>query len=161
MVTHKAELGYRKLREVQCSFRSQVFVWREGRFRLDHVIPSARATDVIFLRESEVLVLTSDVMGVSILVRSVGGVFTLNSTLSTQPALKVEAVGVSPGGVVITYVTSPAQLYNVTTSAIGTVATPISVSGGLDGRGRESDGQEAWRLVTMVMTMIIGLVSML
>jgi len=89
-----------------------------------------RATDIIFLYDSQVLVLTSDAVGVSILVRSVGGVFTHNSPLSTQPALKVESVGMSPAGgvVAVTYVTSPAQLYNITSSDAGPMAMPISVS---------------------------------
>ena len=55
--------------------------------------------------------------------------FVENTTLSTQPARKVELVAMSGGGVVIiSYSTAPAQLYSVTNTTSGMPeATPISV----------------------------------
>ena len=117
--------------------RSEVLIWSNGVFRLDHTFLTTRATDVVFLSQGPYLVVTSSTVGVAVLVRSEGGAFIHNYTLSSQPAVKVERVGGAAGSVVIiTYSNAPAQLYTFSAGVGSAIATPISVSLRLDVRIR-------------------------
>lgn len=94
-----------------------MFLWSNGRFRLDHTFDTERATDIIFLSQGPYVIVTSDTAGVAVLVRSETGNFVSNYTLSSQAAVKVERVGGAEGTVfVIAYSMAPAQMYIIDAS---------------------------------------------
>lgn len=102
-----------------------MFLWSNGRFRLDHTFDTERATDIIFLPLGPYLIITSNTTGVAVLVRTGNGNFVSNSTLSSQAAVKVERLGDAEGNFVVAFSAYPAQMFVIDASAPTTNAIMV------------------------------------
>ena len=102
--------------DCMCKFRSQVFIWSGGQFRLDYVFDTQQATDVAFLPQGPYLLVTSESAGLHVLNQNEGGQFRVNVTLPLQGPVKVERVPDedSSGIFVVTNTRGPAQMFVIT-----------------------------------------------
>ena len=92
-------------------YRSQLFEWNSGRFRLDHTFDTQQATDIVFLSSGPYLLLT-EATGLSILARAENGQFSTNLTLPLQGPTRVERAGGDGGSAfVVTNRRGPAQMF--------------------------------------------------
>ena len=107
-------------------YRSKVFLWNNGHFRLDHTFNTERATDVIFLSLGPFLIVTSNTTGVDVQVREASGNFVAINKLSSQAAVRVERLGDAEAtNFVVTFSVAPAKMFVV--DAITSTANEIMV----------------------------------
>ena len=105
--------------------RSQVFIWANSQFRLDHTFDTSQATDVTFLSVGPYL-LIAEANGLSILTSGENGDFATNLTLPIQGAAQVEGITQDSSVFVVTSSQSPAQMFIFQENTISPVEVTVS-----------------------------------
>ncbi len=110
-----------------CYLRSQVFLWTNNRFRLDHTFTTQQVSDLTFL--SPYLIVTSVTSGLSILTRSGDGSFISNLTLPLQEPVRVEKIEEEFGSAFfVTNRDGPGQMFIFEENALAPTELTVSYS---------------------------------
>lgn len=123
----QAALGKSSHHSFAILYRSQVFIWNSGQFRLDHTFNTQQATDIAFLSLGPYLLVASETAGLSVLTRTESGDFATSVSLPLQGPIRVERLGPESAFVaVVTNREGPAQMLLLNSSTV--TPTIITVS---------------------------------